>query len=217
MVEYAGPLVIHPLIYHFPRLWYGKDVEHSALQKYVYAFVLLHFIKRELETVFVHRFSNGTMPLVNIFKNSAHYHILSGLFLAYDVYRPAFSQSSSYVVGTFRNDPTFLWICAGIWAFAELSNLHNHLTLRWLRPAGTRTRAVPHGYGFTFLSCPNYFFETVGWVVISVMTGSLASWLFTVVAFVQMALWALKKHRNYKKEFGKSYPRGRKAIVPFIL
>ena len=41
--------------------------------------------------------------------------------------------------------------------------------------------------------------------------------IFLVVSTYQMAVWALKKHRNYKKEFGKEYPRNRKAIFPFIL
>lgn len=41
--------------------------------------------------------------------------------------------------------------------------------------------------------------------------------IFTVVAAGQMAIWAIKKHKNYKKEFGKEYPRGRKAMIPFIL
>ena len=40
--------------------------------------------------------------------------------------------------------------------------------------------------------------------------------LFTVAGFAQMALWALGKHRNYKKEFP-DYPKTRTAIVPFVL
>ena len=30
-----GPLIVHPLVYHFPKLFYGRDVQHSLLQKYV--------------------------------------------------------------------------------------------------------------------------------------------------------------------------------------
>ena len=32
-----------------------------------------------------------------------------------------------------------------------------------------------------------------------------------------MGEWALKKHKNYKKEFGDKYPKNRKAFIPFIL
>jgi len=33
LVEYIGPLIIHPLVYYFPQFWYGHDVKHSELQK----------------------------------------------------------------------------------------------------------------------------------------------------------------------------------------
>ncbi|KAH9481823.1 Putative enoyl reductase [Psilocybe cubensis] len=217
LVEYLGPMLIHPVFYHFPRLWYGVDVEHSALQRYIYAFVMLHFAKRELETLYVHRFSNDTMPWFNIFKNSTHYWILSGVIFAADIYRPAFSATSPYIVNTIRDNEHFLWIGAGLWAFAELSNLHTHLTVSALRPPGTRKRGIPYGYGFNLVSFPNYFFETLGWVVITGMSGSIGVAFFTVVSFYTMAIWAIKKHKNYKKEFGKEYPRNRKAIIPFIL
>ncbi|KAJ3734205.1 3-oxo-5-alpha-steroid 4-dehydrogenase-domain-containing protein [Lentinula guzmanii] len=216
VIEYAGPLLIHPLFYHLPRLFYGADVAHSDLQRMAFAMVEAHFAKRILETLFVHRFSHGTMPLSNIFKNSGHYHILSGLFLAYDLYRPGFSTSSPYIQGTIRNNPQFLWVCAGLWAFFELSNFSTHLHLRSLRPAGTRKRAIPTGYGFGLVSCPNYLFETLAWVTVCAMTGSWASYLFTIVGTIQMILWALKKHSAYKKEFGKAYPK-RKAMIPFII
>ncbi|THU89772.1 hypothetical protein K435DRAFT_760778 [Dendrothele bispora CBS 962.96] len=218
VVEYTGPLLIHPIFYYLPEIFYGKGpVIHSQLQNFVFAMVELHFAKRVLETLFIHRFSHGTMPLFNIFKNSFHYHVLSGVLLALDLYRPAFSATSPYIQGTFRNDETFLWICAGLWAFFELSNLSTHLTLRSLRPAGTKKRAIPFGYGFGMVSCPNYFFETLGWTVVAGMTGSYAAYFFLVVGTGQMLLWALKKHKNYKKDFGKEYPRGRKAMFPFLI
>ena len=44
----------------------------------------------------------------------------------------------------------------------------------------------------------------------------VSAWLFLAVSTYQMVVWAVKKHRNYKKEFGKEYPRGRKAMFPFI-
>ena len=40
--------------------------------------------------------------------------------------------------------------------------------------------------------------------------------LFALAGFYQMTVWAQGKHRRYCKEF-KDYPRGRKAIVPFII
>ncbi|KAJ7730884.1 3-oxo-5-alpha-steroid 4-dehydrogenase-domain-containing protein [Mycena maculata] len=217
LVEYAGPLLIHPLVYHLPKLFYGAEIEHSSLQKSVYAMVLLHFIKRELETLFVHRFSHSTMPLFNLFKNSAHYHLLSGVLLAYDVYRPAFSAPA--VAGTWRANGTLLTAAWVVWVFAQLSNLSAHLTLRALRPAGTTTRAVPTGYGFSppfALSTPNYFFELLAWAAVCALSGSPAAGLFFGVSAVQITLWAQKKHAAYKREFGDKYPRGRKVLVPGV-
>lgn len=33
--EQIGPLIIHPLVYNFPRIFYGGPVQHSMLQKCV--------------------------------------------------------------------------------------------------------------------------------------------------------------------------------------
>jgi very-long-chain enoyl-CoA reductase len=40
--------------------------------------------------------------------------------------------------------------------------------------------------------------------------------MFAVAGMYQMTVWALAKHRNYKKDFS-NYPKGRKAILPFVL
>ncbi|KAH8818835.1 3-oxo-5-alpha-steroid 4-dehydrogenase-domain-containing protein [Flagelloscypha sp. PMI_526] len=219
LIEYAGPLVVHPIFYHFSKTIYGQEVPHSDLQKLIYGMVMVHFVKRELETMFIHRFSHGTMPFFNVFKNSFHYHVLSGLFLAADIYRPKFSLTSDYIIGTYRENPQVLQIAAGVWVWAQLSNFWTHWTLRNLRPAGTTKRAIPYGYGFSApfnVSCPNYLFDIIAWSVIAGLSGSYAAVFFLTVAIAQMMVWAKKKHSNYKKEFGKEFPRGRKILFPFV-
>jgi len=42
------------------------------------------------------------------------------------------------------------------------------------------------------------------------------AWIFLAAGCFVMSQWAFKKHRNYKKEFGKDYPQ-RQAIFPFVL
>ncbi|GJJ08708.1 hypothetical protein Clacol_002927 [Clathrus columnatus] len=198
LVEYVGPLLIHPIFYYFPKFIYGRNFEHSQLQKLIYLMIILHFVKRELETLF-----------------SAHYHIGSGLAIAWGVYGPSYSAPS--LKNTWQDDPKILQLAFGVWAVAELLNLHSHITLRNLRPAGTKVRAIPKGLGFNLVSCPNYLWEIVGWAVISAITNSIYAHVFTILSAAQMLTWALKKHRNYKHEFGKEYPKNRKAMFPFLI
>lgn len=54
------------------------------------------------------------------------------------------------------------------------SNLHTHLTLRSLRPPGTKTRSIPKGYGFDLVFCANYLFEALEWFAFTAMTGSVS-------------------------------------------
>ena len=50
----------------------------------------VHYAKRLLETLFVHRFSKGTMPLFNIFKNSGYYWGFAA-YVAYFVCHPLYT------------------------------------------------------------------------------------------------------------------------------
>lgn len=88
--------------------------------------------------------------------------------------------------------------------------------MRNLRKPGTTERGIPKGWGFGMVSCANYFWEALCWITFSLHSGVAGAWFFTFVSAAQMAQWALKKHSRYRKEF-KDYPRGRKAMVPFLL
>lgn len=215
LTEYTGPLVIYLLFYLRPTIIYGEaaskpmhDVAHLACYCWTG-----HFAKRLLETIFIHRFSNATMPIRNIFKNSGFYWSFAGLvsyFVSHPLYTPPTYGSVQIYIGL-----------AGF-VFCELGNMSIHIALRNLRPAGSKERKIPHPTDnpftvlFSYVSCPNYTYELGSWISFSVMTQSAAAVLFTIVGFYQMAVWAAGKHQNYLKEF-KEYPRARKPIVPFLL
>ncbi len=210
--EYAGPLFVYLLFYLRPALIYGasSDSPMSRATHLAAAAWSFHYAKRLLETIFVHRFSNATMPLGNLFKNCSYYWGFAA-YIAYHINHPLYTA------------PCLLQthIGLGLFFLCEFGNFTIHVLLRNLRPAGSKERKIPYPNSNPLsqlqglVSCPNYTYEVGAWVCFSVMTQCLPAALFTLAGFYQMAVWALGKHRNYKKEF-KDYPR-RKAIIPFLL
>ncbi|KAI5955691.1 TSC13 [Candida jiufengensis] len=220
LVEYFGPFIFHPLFYFFSIFYGVKPFPHTITQTIAFNLVLLHFLKREYETVFVHKFSNATMPIFNIFKNSTHYWILSGFNLAYFVYAPTnhYTGILSYVfhVNELPNWATISLVL--LWAFAEFSNFTTHKILSDLRNQDAKKYVIPHGCGFDLVSCPNYFFESLSWFAYALLVGNWSAWVFFVVSTGQMWLWAVKKHKRYLKTFGDDYKKlKRKVMIPYIL
>jgi very-long-chain enoyl-CoA reductase len=172
--------------------------------------VVGHYIKREYETLFVHRFSNDTMPIFNIFKNCSHYWVLMGLsmffFLHPDYTQPQWTQGCKYVY----------YILAGLFTIFEFLNFMCHCTLRDLRPPGTTKRGIPQGWGYGTVSCANYLWEGCAWTTFAIFSNTIFGYIFLIVSGGQMALWALKKQSMYRKDFP-DYPRSRKACIPFII
>lgn len=216
LLEYFGPLLLYPIFYMQPRWIYGSavDIPISAWAKEVQFSALItwsiHYTKRELETLFVHRFSHATMPLSNLFKNCIYYWGFAA-YVAYFVNHPKYTPPSS--------DLVYGGMC--LFYFMEVGNLSAHWTLRMLRPPGTKVRRIPRGGLFEFVSCPNYTYEILAWVGFNLMTKTVAGILFMCMGAFQMVAWAQGKHRRYRKEFDGEdgrllYPPNRKIIIPFL-
>jgi very-long-chain enoyl-CoA reductase len=173
----------------------------------IFAWVF-HFLKRELETIFVHKFSRPTMPLSNLFKNSFYYWGFA-LVVGYVLCSPKYTPNK---------DEFMFQIGMSLMLVAELINFLVHLQLSMMRPnEGSEKREAPKGVLFSLVSCPNYTAEVLSWVGFSLATKIASSWAFTLVGFLQMTQWALQKHSGYKKSDENYKKLGRKAIVPFLI
>ena len=208
LVEYLGPLLIHPALY-LTLPYTSSSSGPSSLQTLTLILILLHFLKRELETLFIHRFSSATMPLSNIFKNSAHYWLLSGLNMAYWIYLPTSPTAQP-------SNPSITYPGLALFLIGELGNLNAHLVLRNLRSSGGAERGIPKGLGFDVVTCPNYMFEAMAWVGIALVSWNLSTVLFAVVAVGQMGVWAGKKEERYRRDFGNKYKAKRSVMLPGI-
>ncbi|KAI4240767.1 MAG: hypothetical protein LQ352_007560, partial [Teloschistes flavicans] len=182
----------------------------TSLQSLTCTLITLHFLKRILETLFIHRFSTATMPLFNLFKNSAHYWLLAGLAIAYSTYSPNSRAAAS------DPWPYLTYLSLALYAVGELGNLYAHLVLRNLRSSGGSERGIPKGVGFGWVTCPNYMFETVAWVGVLGVSRSLATVVFAAVAVGQMGIWARKREGRYRREFGGTYKKKRSVMLPGI-
>nr|XP_056712987.1 very-long-chain enoyl-CoA reductase isoform X1 [Euleptes europaea] len=217
LTEYAGPLSIYLLFYFRVPFIYGPKYDFTSSKYSVVHLACIchsfHYIKRLLETLFVHRFSHGTMPLRNIFKNCTYYWGFAA-WMAYYINHPLYTPPA------YGHEQVKLALI--IFLFCQLGNFSIHIALRNLRPAGSKARKIPYPtknpftWIFLLVSCPNYTYEVGSWIGFAIMTQCLPVALFSLVGFIQMTIWAKGKHRSYLKEF-RDYPPLRSPIIPFLL
>jgi very-long-chain enoyl-CoA reductase len=169
-----------------------------------------HFLKREYETLFVHKFSASTMPVRNIFKNSFFYWAVSGLLCALEIYYPNSGAAKA------NNDLVDV-IGALIFIVCESANALVHLHLASLRSAGGTERKIPNGIGFSLVTCPNYMFEIFAWIGMTITSRSWATAAFIAMGTFQMYVWGKGKERAYRKEFPDTYKKKKFVILPGLL
>ena len=224
IVEYAGPIFLALLLagplrpYVYPAAIFGEHKLQplSDVQTYFLWMMVAHFVKRELETVFVHKFSAATMPAKFIVRNSAHYWLLAGLNISYWVFAP---NSAAATPMALLSPAVQYLIYAGIatYIYGEIANFYTHIVLSNLRPAGTTKRGIPKGFGFNWVTCPNYLFEIVAWIGVLMVTRSAATALFVAVAWVTMQGWAVQRELRYRKEFEGTYRPKKWALTPGVV
>jgi very-long-chain enoyl-CoA reductase len=203
IIEYLGPFLINILFF-----LYNKSNETTIFQYILFTMIFIHYLKRILESLFVHIFSRDTMPIKNLFINSFYYWVMFGLLGCSNLYTLSFSKSSHFL-GSFR----YLFIVSFL--YSEFQNFRCHLHQKKLKEDNKGERGIPVEGMFYYVSCANYFWEIMAWLSFSVFSNHWTSYLFVVMSLFILSKWSMERHMNYIKTFS-NYPRSRKALIPYI-
>jgi very-long-chain enoyl-CoA reductase len=160
-----------------------------------------HYGKRILESLFVHSFSHGTMPLFNLFKNCAYYW--------------TFAFAISYSVNK-RADPEISFAFPALFAICECLNFYCHYYLASLRSNGDSGHYLPKGFLFNKICCPNYTMEIMAWICFAVFVRTIPAYVFPIVGAAQMWIWAGGKKSRLIKSYPEVVKRGRLLPVRWL-
>lgn len=211
ILEYIGPILIHPLWLAIRPYIYSSNPPLTSSQILSFIMIMLHFMKREYETLYVHKFSLATMPWSNIWWNCGWYWIGAGLNIAPWIYAPfSYTAKSSPLINTIDA------LGVAIFFFGQISNFIVHQNLAGLRTKGGTERKIPRGYGFNIVTCPNYMFELISWIGILMVSKSLGTLIFFGLAAWKMNQWGIKKEKAYRVEFPDTYKKKKYPVIPFL-
>lgn len=170
---------------------------------------IAHFVKRELETAFLHRFSAATMPAFNIVKNSAFYWLTAGLLSAFFIYSPR-SLAARTELGLLD------YVGIALYLGGEMANFVVHKHLAGLRKPGGTEKGIPSCVGSSLVTCPNYMFEVVAWIGVILVSREWAVVLFISIGMSYMASWSRDKEKALRNYFGEKYKKKRYTFLPGI-
>lgn len=169
----------------------------------------VHYFQRSFVYPFLIRNRQGRMPLVII--------LMAMTFTIWNSYlnsRYLFHFSAGYS-REWLADPRFL---AGVMLFVGglAINWHSDSILRKLRRPGEKDYQIPRGGFFRYVSCANYFGETIEWIGWAVATWSLPGLGFALWTVANLGPRARSHHLWYRRHFP-DYPKKRKALIPFLI
>ncbi|CAJ1059990.1 polyprenol reductase [Xyrichtys novacula] len=178
--------------------------------------LVFHSVRRLQECLFVSVFSNGSIHLVQYVFGLVYYILMGLTVLGSDRLQegtgPLLSQLEWFhVVGA------VVYILASCMQHQCLVHLAR---LRIGKSGSVETLAhrVPEGGWFELVSCPHYLAELLLYVGLNLIYGGASLTWFIVFLYVLFshALEAQLSHEYYISKH-ESYPKNRKAFIPFLL
>ncbi|KAF8714137.1 hypothetical protein HU200_028146 [Digitaria exilis] len=203
LVAYAPALVAAAASFAVPGAVDGARAEILS------AALAIHFLKRVLEVLFVHRYS-GSMPLDTAVTIGTSY-LLSTVTMIY-------AQHLSHGLP----DPPIDLLYPGVAVFAVgiAGNFYHHYLLSRLRAGGggggDKGYKIPSGGLFELVVCPHYLFEIVGFFGFAMISQTLYALALATGTAAYLTGRSCATRRWYQSKF-EEFPARIKALVPFVL
>ena len=81
------------------------------------------------------------------------------------------------------------------------------------------THSIPYGDWFYYISCPHYFAEILMYACLSVLLGiqHKTGIIIFLWVLINQVIAGIMSHFWYLEKYSHTYPKNRKAVIPFIL
>jgi 3-oxo-5-alpha-steroid 4-dehydrogenase 1 len=128
------------------------------------------------------------------------------------------AQAKYFLVEAPLPAPVTPRVAAGllVWAAGWLVNFQSDNILIALRKPGQKGYKMPRGGAFEYVSAANYAGEMLEWAGWAVAAGSAPAAAFAFFTAANLVPRGWRHHQWYKAQFPR-YPKGRRAVIPFLL
>ncbi|MCD7455708.1 hypothetical protein HAX54_029226 [Datura stramonium] len=166
--------------------------------------ITIHFFKRLLEVLFVHKYSGG-MAMNSIITISSSYFIAfsSLMYIQYLTKRSTEPSIDLKYIGSI------------VFLVGIIGNLYHHFLLSKLRKKGESGYKIPKGGLFSLVICPHYLFEIVTFLGFSLISQTLFSFSSTIGTLFYLMGRSYATRKWYFSKF-EDFPRNVKALIPFV-
>jgi hypothetical protein len=183
----------------------NTTISSSLKERIFFTALFVHFFKRDLETLFVHRYSGSTGLNSALFISFGYFSLTAAMALA---------QHKSQQLIPPAVDLT--WMGLLVFFIGILGNFYHHWLLRNLRKGDDKTYLIPEGGLFGVFVAPHYIFEIVtfiGLVLISQTYVSVASLTFVTI---YLGSRSYRTKQWYRKKID-GFPQSRCAFLPCLV
>ncbi|KAL4015593.1 hypothetical protein IC575_023182 [Cucumis melo] len=164
----------------------------------------LHFFKRIFEVLFIHKYSSK-MVLKTAIQISFSYFLSTAIM----IYTQHLSQGLPEPPIDLKN------IGVGLFLTGIIGNFYHHYLLSQTRKQEETAYKIPKGGLFSFVICPHYLFEIIGYFGFAFISQELYPLCFSIGTAIYLAGRSYATRKWYISKF-ENFPNHVKALLPFV-